>query len=369
MQNDSGLPSSNDSAADWDAIARFIAGESDPVEARSVAAWLAAHPGDAALVEAVHRRAGLAEARAAISVDTEAALARVRARMADDGGAMAPPALTVERGGLASDATRGRPAPARIAAEARRPIRGWMVASLAAAAALAVFVVNRRGSDAPTAEQVFATKVGARDSINLADGSRVILAPGSKLTVAAGFGVESRTITLEGEAFFDVKHDGAHPFTVLARGAEIRDIGTAFSVRADDGGVSVAVTHGIVALTETKSGKQAPVELRAGDRGVVRGERVEVARGIVTEDDVSWTHGKLSYRDTPMTEVQADLRRWYGIELKLEGAELPQRTLTASLPSDSVTTVINAIALILGADAVQRGDTVTLQMTGRSTTP
>jgi transmembrane sensor len=366
MQNESGLPSNSESAADWDAIARYIAGESEPDEARIVTAWLAAHPGDAALVEAVHRRAGLAEARAAIAVDTEAALARVRARMADDGGAVAPPRLQVERGGLAAETVTGRPAPARVTAPpTRAPRRGWMVASLAAAAALALFVVRQRGAEDSAAERVYATQVGARDSINLADGSYVILAPGSTLTVAAGFGATSREITLDGEAFFEVKHDGAHPFTVHTRNADIRDIGTAFSIKTDaTGGVAVAVTHGVVALTETASG-----ELRAGDRGVVRGERVDVSRGIVTEDDVAWTHGKLSYRDTPLSEVQSDLRRWYGIELKLEGAELAQRTLTASLPSDSAATVINAIALMLGAEAVQRGDTVTLQMTGRSSTP
>ena len=374
MQNDSGPQSTNGHEADWDAIARFIAGESDPVESRAVQAWLDAHPGDAELVAAVQRRSERAEARTALSVNVDGALARIRARMDAESIAAAPPRLSVSDGGVARDeAAKRTPTAPRIAIApaAPRGIRGWQVAVLASAAAVVLFVARgRSGVESGATEQVFATKVGARDSVRLSDGTRVILAPGSKLTVAAGYGRSTRDVTLEGAAFFEVEHNEATPFTVRANGAVIRDIGTAFTVNTDEvGNVAVAVTHGIVAVRGGKTEAKSSVELRAGDRGVVQGEQVAVSRGTVTDDDVSWTRGKLAYHDATLLELQADLHRWYGVELRFGDAALAKRTMNIPFQADSAADVIRVIALALGVDAVQHGDTVILQMAGRSTTP
>jgi len=346
---------SDASVADWEAISRVVVGESDAVESAAVARWLATHPEDAALAAIVKARADRAATQSLVSVDTERALSTVRSRMTE------PPSLTVARGG-AAQSSMAKPAAA---------VRRWRGPVFAAAAALTAMVgiAQWRGGDA-AAEQVYATTVGQRDSVTLPDGSTVVLAPGSRLTVASGFKSGNRDVTLEGAAFFEVKHDGAHPFVVHSRGAEIRDIGTAFSVKTDvNGRVSVAVTHGIVALRDTTSGSAAPVELHAGDRGVLQAGTVAVARGTVTDEDMAWTRGQLAYRDAPLAEVQADVRRWYGIELQVVDAVLAQRTLTASFRSDSAAQVIRVIALALGAEVVQRGDTILLQPQGPGSTP
>jgi transmembrane sensor len=334
----------------WEAIARHVAGESDPAEAAAVTAWLATHPEDAALVAVVKARELRAESMAQVSVDTEQALASVRARMAS------APTLSVERGGAAGS-RRAQPVSA--------PRRSWRSIGFAAAAGLAaiVGVSQYRSTRADAAApRDYRTAVGQRDSIRLPDGSTVVLAPGSRLTLAPTFASGARDVTLEGAAFFVVEHDAAHPFTVHAAGADIHDIGTAFSVKtASDGGVSVAVTHGIVSLGSAGTTTEAPVELRAGDRGVLTSGRIAVRRGVVTDDDVAWTRGLLAYRDAPMGEVQADLQRWYGIDLRVSDSLLARRTLTASFRGDSAAQVIQLIALALGAQVVQQGDTVFLQ--------
>jgi transmembrane sensor len=256
-------------------------------------------------------------------------------------------AFTVHRGGASIPS---------VGSSSARRWRGPVFAVAAAFTAM-VGIAQWRGGDTGTA-QVYATTVGQRDSVRLSDGSTVVLAPGSRLTVAAGFRRGHREVTLDGAAFFEVQHDGAHPFVVHSRGAEIRDIGTAFSVNTDvNGRVSVAVTHGIVALRDTTAGSAAPVELRAGDRGVLGAGTVAVARG------------QLVYRDAPLAEVQADVRRWYGIELQVADAALAGRTLTATFRGDSAAQVVQVIALALGANVVQHGDTILLQPQGPGSTP
>ncbi len=342
-----------ESDADWEAIGRFVAGESDPHEASQVAAWLAAHPEDAAFVAMMQRRTTRIASRADLAVDTEAALSAVRARME-------APTLSVVRGG--SGAGGGA-----IRATSSSMSRRWsgVLVAIAATVLLAAGVRQWRSSTVPAAEALsYVTVVGQRDSLQLPDGSTVVLAPGSRLTAAAGFGTAHRGLTLEGAAYFDVRHQDALPFTIRSGNAEIRDLGTAFSVKQEASGqVSVAVTHGVVALRDVVAAT-APVELQAGDRGVLSRGAVQVARGIVTDADVAWTRGLLAYRDAPLHEVQDDLRRWYGIELEVTDPTLAGRTLTASFLADSSAQVLRVIALALGAELVQRGDTIRLQPHG-----
>lgn len=348
MSDEPSFPPTDASDAEWEAFARYVAGESGPAETSAVEAWLAARPEDAALAALVKDHAARTTAEAAVSVDTERALAVVRQRVAAD---MAP-SLRVERGGAPRRATTAPAAP-----------RAWRLAGYAAAAGLvAVLGWSQFGrSRAAAGPREYRTAVGQRDSVRLPDGSTVVLAPGSRLTLAASYGNAGRDVTLEGAAYFDVQHDTAQPFTVHTAAADIRDIGTAFSVKTvADGGVTVAVTHGIVALG-ARASTTAPVELHAGDRASVAAGDVAVTRGVVTNDDVAWTQGTLTYRDASLAEVRADLQRWYGVDLRVADSVLARRTITASFRGEPVSRVIETLALTLGAMVEQRGDTVLLR--------
>lgn len=332
----------------WPLVVRDLAGETTPEESAAVTAWLADHPEDAAVVALVKARATRHERQADIVVDTEGALHRVTARIAEAHRS----ALTVSRGGQ----------PARTPA---LRTRRWWTMGAAAAALIGIMAVTPwrtlfNPETTSASPRVYRTATGVVDSLRLPDGSTVVLAPGSELTLASGFGNGARTVTLRGAAFFEVEHDVARPFVVRVNDAEVRDLGTAFTIRTGaSGAVSVAVTHGIVALRPTASRQQA--ELRAGDQGMLAAGTVTVRRGVVTTDDVAWTRGLMHYRDTPLDVVQSDLERWYGLTVRMTDPALARRTLTASFRADSSAQAIRLIALAIGADAVVRGDTVLLR--------
>jgi hypothetical protein len=128
--------------ANWEAIARHLAGESDPVEAASVRSWLATHAEDARLVDLVKVHTANAEHRADVTVDTERALAAVHARMGVEATA---PRLSVERGG----------SPGRANVSVGQPARrrwSWVAGALAAGvAAMAALSQFRSTSEANTA--------------------------------------------------------------------------------------------------------------------------------------------------------------------------------------------------------------------------
>jgi transmembrane sensor len=73
--------------------------------------------------------------------------------------------------------------------------------------------------------------------------------------------------------------------------------------------------------------------------------------------------GQLVFREAPLAEVVASLRRWYGIELRVADTSLGSRHLTATFSSEPPDRVLEVIRLVLGADIERRGDTAIVRPT------
>jgi transmembrane sensor len=341
-------------SADWEAIARYYAGESTPDEAAAVRRWLEAHPGEASALGTLDDATGLLASATPPGLDVEAALARVSERRD------APAVIPID----------GRRPAKHTAPRVAVPARRWQPYAAAAAAVVLIggglywHSLRDGGYTTPSgaAARTFATAVGTRDSVRLADGTRVLLAPESRLTVAAGYGDKVREVELTGEAYFDVRHDAARPFRVRAGGADIRDLGTTFTVRAaGDQGVRVAVTSGSVSLAPAQGSPNAAVVLRPGDAGTLASDgRTLVERGGATEPDTAWTSGRLVFREAPVGTVRAELRRWYGIDLVIDSS-FASRHLSMTFDGESADRVLEVIALSLGADVQRQGNTAVIK--------
>lgn len=344
--------------ADWEAIARYFAGESTSEEATVVRRWLEEHPDDAAALAALGDASAKLVSATPPDLDVEAALASVtRKRDAANDVDVIP-------------IDSRRPA-RRTVAPAEVPARRWQRWAIPAAAAAVLLIGGRLAwhsirnggyTPGPSAQPQVVATAGQRDSVTLSDGTRVVLAPESKLTVAAGYGTNVREVELEGEAYFDVHHDAARPFLVRANGAAIRDLGTTFTVRAIGGqGVRVAVTSGSVSLAAAQAAPNAAVVLQPGDAGTFAADgRTLVERGGVTEPDTAWTRGRLVFREAPIASVRTELRRWYGIDLQIDSS-LASSHLTMTVDGESADRVLETIALSLGAQISRQGSVAVIK--------
>ncbi len=349
------------------ALARRVSGESRPDDARLLADWLHTHPEDAAVADVVKAHADQVQASADAllpTVDVEGALRRVRERMD-------APALQVVAGGAPRVPGATRLVTPQVAARTRTRWMGLAAAAVLIAVVIPRFLRDSGRSVASAAPMVVATTVGQQDTVQLADGTRIVVAPGSRVTVPAEYATGARTVQLVGSAYFEVVHNAERPFTVRTSGAEIRDIGTAFTVTQDAvGGVGVVVTHGTVVVRRMSA--QQPtgdaVELSAGDRGAVQATGVVVQRGVVAAADTAWMGGQLAYRDAALPMVQADLARWYGQTVQVADSALLRLTVTMPPQPDAVR-AIQTITALLGAVAEQHGDTVVLRSAGARTSP
>ncbi len=352
---------------DWETIARYLAGECPAEDAEAIRRWMDAHPNDAALVRALHAtadRAAAAPSSATMTIDVDAAWQRVAAQTS-----------AAQTSAAQTSAAQTSPDPAVVVLSRwRRPV-------VRAAAALLVVAIgalrwlSTRDADA-TARRQYATTVGQRDSVRLPDGSTVLLAPNSRLDVSDDYGDARRDVTLVGEAFFDVRHDSARPFVVHAAGALVRDVGTTFTVRTDAPAVAgddstvarvrVAVRSGAAELSASDvagaaSNAGSTALLRAGDVGAVTAAGRVIARpGASTDDDVAWTRGRLVFRHASLDVVRAELRRWYGVELRVADTVVAGRHLVATFSGEPLDGVLRVIGLALGARVEREGGIVTL---------
>ena len=127
---------------------------------------------------------------------------------------------------------------------------------LALAASLAGFAAIG-GAWLQLASPVYATAIGEQRSIELSDGSTVIL--NSKSKVRVRYSKTERLVDLlEGQALFHVAQDSVHPFIVSASGTRVRAVGTQFDVYQRRSSTTVTVLEGRVAILPTSKDGRSP---------------------------------------------------------------------------------------------------------------
>jgi len=330
---------------DADLIVRYLSKETSEDESILVRRWLMANPEASDRLRVFLARLDDEAVRpSAPSVESEwsSLQARIRAHEGEEYRSVAPRTTPTTHATVVRATPRWRRASTLAAA-------GVLVAAALSYGTLVDRVPKAKPSI--TDRNTYVTGAGERSDVLLADGTRVRLAPGSQVRVAADFGVARRDVYLDGEGYFEVTHDEARPFTVYAGNTSVRDIGTAFSVRsyAADSAVQVVVREGEVAVAGVG-------RLRAGDMGRVSitGEAT-VSRAIDVDTQLSWTSGRLVYHDASLAEVIDDLHRWYGVDARLGDSTIANLPFTGTLanvtPNEAVAQVAATMGLLIEVDS------------------
>lgn len=193
-----------------------------------------------------------------------------------------------------------------------------------------------------TEPQTFATG-GARQTIALGDGSRVILAPHSRLTLS---GRHKDRLALEGGAYFDIRHDPQRPLAIRARELEIGDIGTRFEIQTNGRAVRVEVAQGQVEVRGDALGQ--PVELAAGRRILFDpAHGLATIAAIAASDVGEWREGRLSYDAAPLSLVASDLARYAGVAVAVPPA-LSGRRFSGTLSINDGNSAVRDLAQLMG---------------------
>ena len=91
---------------------------------------------------------------------------------------------------------------------------------------------GRKGNISLGEGSQYTNNSGDSHEVKLPDGSRVVLRPGTQLSVAKGFGKDNRDLELDGEAIFNVVGNAGRPLVLRTRNLEVTVLGTLFHVDA-----------------------------------------------------------------------------------------------------------------------------------------
>ena len=208
-------------------------------------------------------------------------------------------------------------------------------------------------------EQV--SKFGETGVVVLPDGSHVQLNAGSRLRYPEQFTDSTRQVYLEGEAFFEVAHDSAHPFIVHAGAIATRVLGTSFNIRsyADEADKIVSVKTGKVKvsieqvpstaqITETILTKARQAVYHTGStEGIMAGD-------IPLEEVAAWSGNRLVYNNKPLGYILHELERVYNIHFQVQQPQVLTTNYTARLNKGELSNTLNDLSLLANIGFTQQ---------------
>lgn len=167
--------------------------------------------------------------------------------------------------------------------------------------------------------------LGERESVELPDGSRLLL--NTDTQVRTSLGAKRRSVWLDrGEAYFEVAHDASRPFVVEAGAQRITVLGTKFSVRLlETGQVQVKVLDGRVRV-EPKDASEANATasrvLTRNEVAVAEPDHLLVSRRTAEQigSDLSWRQGRLVLDQMTLAQAAAEFNRYNHKQLVVEDA-------------------------------------------------
>jgi transmembrane sensor len=253
------------------------------------------------------------------------------------------------------------PAAAAMVAEvdaiysARQPIVPFptlwkSVVGLGAAAALALVFWSTR-PDLESANATYTTAAGHHQSINLPDGSTLVLNSGSEVSVA--FEAAERHVRLEhGEAHFYVAKDPTRPFLVSAGSVTVKAVGTAFNVRRQAAAIEVLVTEGKVQVSRQDASHLTPDELEpiylvAGERAFI--DSVPAASLAQTQTPAPSERSaqrapRLMFNNTPLSDVVDRFNHYSRVQMEIADPDLAHRSIGGNFDADNAESFINLLS-------------------------
>jgi transmembrane sensor len=178
------------------------------------------------------------------------------------------------------------------------------------------------------------TPNGGNYQISLPDGTMVILNAASSLTFPTSFRGMERSVSLVGEAYFEVTKNAEMPFKVKSGRQVVEVLGTHFDINAYDNEPVIKTTllEGSVkvnynnASTLIKPGQQAIIAFNDA-------KNIDVHDADL-EKEMAWKNGAFSFENDDLHSVMRQIARWYDAEVVYEG-DFPDDKFFGGIPKSS----------------------------------
>jgi transmembrane sensor len=201
---------------------------------------------------------------------------------------------------------------------------------------------------------------GQKKTLKLADGTKITLNAGSKISYPEQFPGDKREVWLEGEAFFEVARDTARPFTVRAGEVNTRVLGTSFNIRAypDEQNIQVAVASGKVKVSQNNTNEKFLLPGKAVDYSIEK--QLFKVFEFDRQEVFAWKEGTLYFKDASYQEVKIALERWYGVAVYETGEAKEAWQYSGSFQQESLENVLRSIGYVKQFSHTHTGNKVVI---------
>lgn len=171
------------------------------------------------------------------------------------------------------------------------------------------------------------TPRGGQYQIRLPDGTAVWLNAASKLIYPVNFrGSRERRVQLEGEAYFEVAGDKAHPFVVKTGRQEVTVLGTQFNINGykEEAVINTTLLEGRIQTRNLNSG-QSRILSPGQQSSVVKGGRDIDVMNVNTDNIISWKNGYFIFNNQDIISVMKVISRWYDVNVEYEAVNTEEK--------------------------------------------
>ncbi|MDR6941149.1 FecR family protein [Mucilaginibacter pocheonensis] len=209
---------------------------------------------------------------------------------------------------------------------------------------------------------VVSTKKGNIKTIQLPDGSTVWLNSGSAIKFPEHFAKTREIELINGEAYFDVKHNDQSPFIVHYGSLHARVLGTAFNVKfyKNINDVRLSVTRGRVEV----GNKAKSFGVLTLDKEIIYDQKVNthLIRTIDAEKVAAWKSNEINLYSVPFDELVMRLENTYNVHINYDHNKIDHLITTIHFSNyNTLQYVLEIIKTIHHLDYVLKGKEVYLK--------
>jgi hypothetical protein len=202
-----------------------------------------------------------------------------------------------------------------------------------------------------------------RAHFSLPDGTTGWLNSNSSVRYNGNFSAD-RQVYLNGEAFFNVFKDKSRPFVVKANDVSLKVTGTRFNIASyeDENNVEVVLEEG--GLIFKDEGTSRSIAMKPNDLVIYNKTLKNYSTEVVEPQKyLSWTEGKLVFRNDPVDVIARKLERWYNVDVELEGNFTSGLRLRATFVDENLDEVLALLKRSLPINYIVKSRNVGLDET------
>jgi ferric-dicitrate binding protein FerR (iron transport regulator) len=181
--------------------------------------------------------------------------------------------------------------------------------------------------------------------VELPDGTKVVLNSGSSVTWNGNFSLGNRSVTLKGEAYFDVTKDQEHPFIVQTTSLNFKVFGTSFNIEAypEENIINTTLVDGSLGVmnkTDKELLRLLPGENASFDIKTSKLTIFKVNTALYT----TWKDGLITFRNEKLKDIAKKIERWYNVKVVIKNPKLGEEayfgTIMKNKPIDQILEVL-----------------------------